>query len=340
VGLRMGAIMLRTLYHHPRADVRAICDLEESLARDLAARYDVPHIYQDYDQMLAEEPLDGVLISTPNRMHTPMVRAALDRKLHVLCEKPLTLDTAEARALVAQANKVGITHGTNFSNRPSPAVRYVKEQIDSGALGRIYEVHLSYLQDFLSDPAVGYTWRNNKEASGSGALGDTGSHLLDMARLFVGEVASVSARLGIMIPHRTRPDGSIGTVDADDLTVMHLQYVNGALGTLRATRVARGRCDLRRIEIYGEHASLVLELDTNRSRVLRADEPTKWTGDGFREVFATDARISTWGGNTIAWVDAALAGQQMHPNFEDGLRCQEILDAAVRSDAERRWVDV
>ena len=340
VGLRMGASMLGALQRHPNADVRAICDTDEALARELASKHDVPHIYSNYDEMLASEELDGVCVSTPNRLHTPMVRSALDRGLHVLCEKPLTLDIEEARDLLARARAAGVTHGTNFSNRPNPVVRFVKDQLDSGVLGRIYEVHLSYLQDWLSDASSPYTWRNSKAESGSGALGDVGSHMLDLARLFVGDVASVSARQGIVTPQRVRPDGTTSTVDADDLAYMHLQFAGGAYGILRVSRVARGRCDGRRVEIYGERASLVLEIDTQVARVLRADDTTTWRGDGFREVFANDPRIWTWGGNTIEWVDASLAGREMTPSFEDGLRCQEILDAAVLSNLERRWVDL
>ena len=96
----------------------------------------------------------------------------------------------------------------------------------------------------------------------------------------------------------------------------------------------------RKRNASGERASLVLEIDEQLTRVLRADEMTTWRGDGFREVFAVDPRISTWGGNTLAWVDAALDGREMSPNFEDGLRNQEILDAAIRSDAERHWIDL
>jgi predicted dehydrogenase len=164
--------------------------------------------------------------------------------------------------------------------------------------------------------------------------------VLDLGRLFVGDVTSVSAELGIVTPERARADGTIAVVDADDLAYLHLRYANGAYGLMRVSRVARGRCDIRRIEVFGERASLVLEIDYRISRVLRADERTEWRGDGFREVFAHDARISTWGGNTLEWVDASLEGREMSPNFEDGLRSQEILDAALRSHAERRWIDL
>jgi predicted dehydrogenase len=94
------------------------------------------------------------------------------------------------------------------------------------------------------------------------------------------------------------------------------------------------------VELYGERASLVLEMDKGVNRVLRADEPTVWRGDTFRVVFAFDPNVRTWGGNVLAWVDAALARRDMRPSFEDGLRCQEILDAALRSHTEGCWMDV
>lgn len=340
IGLRMGEWMLRALAEHPRARIWALCDVSPDRLQAVATQYGAPGTYTDWEEMLAREDLDGVCISTPNRLHTPMVRAALQRGMHVICEKPLTLDTVEARELLAMAREAGVTHAVNFSNRPNPTVRYMKEQIDAGVLGRVYEVHLTYHQDWLADAGAPYTWRNSKAESGSGALGDIGSHMLDLSRLFLGDVSSVSAHLGIVTPQRLSAEGAPGTVDADDLAFLQLRYAAGAYGTLRVSRVARGRCDIRRVELFGEKASLVLEIDAGINRVLRADDATAWRGDGFREVFVNDPRAWIWGGNVTAWVDAALAGQQMSPSFEDGVRCQEILDAAIRSDAERCWVDL
>ncbi len=339
-GLRVGRGHVVALAGHTRARLTAVCDPDDALARAIAQEYGVPAVYADYDAMLEAEELDGVCIATPNLLHAPMARAAIERGLHVLCEKPLTLDTAEARDLLARARAAGVTHATNFSNRPNPAVRYIQDQIESGALGRVYEAHLTYLQDWLGEPDAPYTWRNSVAASGSGALGDIASHVLDLGRLFVGEVAAVSAHLGIVTPERPRPDGTMGRVDADDLAYLHLRYASGAHGLLRVSRVARGRCDIRRVELYGERASLVLELDKGVDRVLRADETTQWRGDLFREVFAHDPNVLTWGGNVRAWVDASLEGREMAPSFEDGVRCQEIVDAAVRSHDERRWIDL
>jgi predicted dehydrogenase len=340
VGLRMGAAMLDALARHPRASVRALCDPLDERVRPLAERYQVPAVYADYDQMLASEELDGVCISTPNRLHATMVRAAIERGLHVLCEKPLTLDTTEARSLLDAARAAGVTHAVNFSNRGDPSVAYVKDQLDAGVCGPIREAHLTYLQDWQSDASVEHSWRNSRVESGSGVLGDLGSHLLDLGRLFAGEVRSVSAQLGIVIPERVMPDGSAGVVDTDDLAHLHLRYATGTFGLLRVSRVARGRCDIKRVELYGERASLVLEMDVRVNRVLRAEGMTAWRGDGFREVYAHDPYVSNWTGNTVAWVDAALDGRQMSPSFEDGVRNQEIVDGAIRSDAERRWIDL
>jgi len=339
-GLGVGRGHVEALAAHPRAELVALCDPLAERAQELAVAHGVPSVYQDYEAMLASEELDGVCVATPNDLHAPMVRAALRRGLHAFCEKPLTLDVAAARGLLEMARSAGLTHGVNFSNRPNPSVRYVGEQLAAGALGRIYEVHLTYLQDWLGDPAAPYTWRNSRAASGSGTLGDIASHMLDLGRLFAGEVDSVSAHLAVVTPERKRPDGATAVVDADDLAYLHLRYASGAHGLARVSRVARGRCDGRRVELYGERASLALEIDKDVNRVLRADEPTAWRGDGFRVVFASDPRVWSWGGNVSAWVDAALERRETTPNFEDGLRCQQIIDAALLSHDERRWVDI
>src|SRR5205823_3615389 len=153
-GLRVGREHVVALAKHPAVKIRAVCDAVEERAREMAAAFRVPAIYADYEAMLAQEELDGVCIATPNHLHAPMIRAAMRRGLHVMCEKPLALDADEARDLLAQARAAGLTHATNFSNRPNPAVHYVQEQLAAGVLGRIYEVHLTYLQDWLSEPAA------------------------------------------------------------------------------------------------------------------------------------------------------------------------------------------
>lgn len=340
VGLGIGQHMLDAASRSPRAVISALCDPREELARQLADRYHVRSVYANYEEMLDSAELDAVCICTPNRLHAPMVHAAIARGLHVMCEKPLTLDTAEARSLLAAARAAGITHAVNFSNRRNPAVQFVQKQLEAGVCGSLREIHLSYLQDWMSDPDAEYTWRNSREESGSGALGDLGSHLLDLSRVFAGEVGEVFARLAIITPERPRGDGTMGTVDADDLAHLQLRYADGAYGLMRVSRVARGRCDSRCIELYGERASLVLEIDSGINRVLRADAMTGWSGDGFREVYSTPAADKNWGGNTQAWIDAIVEGRPMSPSFEDAVRCQEILDAAIRSDHERRWIDL
>ncbi len=340
VGLRMGEGHLQALATHPRAEIRAVCDPVQERADEMAAQYQAPGIYADYQQMLDKEELDGVCIATPNRLHAPMVREAIRRGLHVMCEKPLTMDTEEARDLLKLARAAGITHSTNFSNRPNPTVKYVKRVLDAGDLGRVYEIHLTYHQDWMSDPASPFVWRNSRADGGSGAPGDIGSHMLDLSRYFLGEITAVSADMAIMIPERPLPDGGRATVDAYDMAFAHLHYACGTRGLLRVAQTNRGRCDLKRVELYGEKASLVLEMDRGVNRVLRADEPTEWRGDSFREVFVHDPHIRIWGGNIHEWVDAALERREMSPSFEDGLRAQEIIDAAVQSHEQRRWVQL
>ena len=127
--LDLGREHVVALAKHPAVKIRAVCDAVEERAREMAAAFRVPAIYADYEAMLAREELDGVCIATPNHLHAPMIRAAMRRGLHVMCEKPLALDADEARDLLAQARAAGLTHATNFSNRPNPAVHYVQEQL-------------------------------------------------------------------------------------------------------------------------------------------------------------------------------------------------------------------
>ena len=248
-----------------------------------------------------------------------------------------------------------------FNYRFVPAIRQARELIERGALGRIYHYRAVYLQEWVMAhydlPSI---WRLDKSVAGSGALGDLGAHIIDLARFLVGEITSVGAMTRTFIGERPLPDGSgTGKVDVDDAFVSVVEFENGAVGTLEATRFAGGRKNHQVIEINGEKGSICFDLERmNELQVYWVDEEPKET-QGFRNVLVTEGYHPWWEnwwphGHIIGWehtfvhelthlLDCIVNDGDVAPygaTFEDGYRAAVVCDAILESAASRRQVDV
>jgi predicted dehydrogenase len=200
-------------------------------------------------------------------------------------------------------------------------------------------------------------WRLRRERAGSGALGDIGSHVVDLARCLVGEITEVSAALETFVKRRPLPGhrSRTGPVTVDDAVVACLRFEGGAIGTLEATRLAPGRKNANRFEINGSQGSLAFDLERlNELEVYFESDPPGQRG--FRTVLVTEAShpyLGSWWppGHVLGWehtfthmvydlCEAIADGRVPSPNFEDGVRNQRVLDAIERAARTRRWVRV
>ena len=186
------------MYHLPvfRADSRvamvAICGRSAPRAQEMADKYGIPTVFTDYREMIAQADLDAIVIASPDDLHCEMAMSALDAGLHVLCEKPLALNAADAKAMYDKAEAVGVRHMTYFTWRWMPNYRYMRELIDQGVLGRLYHAQFRFIMGGALNPA--YQWRFDR-ARANGVIGDSGSHMFDLARYLVGDITRVSAHL-------------------------------------------------------------------------------------------------------------------------------------------------
>ena len=297
----------------------------------------------------------------PNHVHAEPSIAALEAGTPTFCEKPLapTLDDAEAMADAARA--ADVPAGVAFNYRFVPAIQYAKGLIENGDLGELHHFRGRYLQDWLVDPEAPWSWRNDAEMAGSGALGDLGAHTIDLARYLVGDIAEVSGHLrtfvderpteGSETPEESREnDGGAAAeteetrpVTVDDAYSAQVAFESGAMGTLEASRVANGHKNDHTIEIAGSKGSLRFSLERlNELEVLREDSR------GYETVLVTDADdpyIDHWWppGHVIGWehtfvhenyefLRSVSGGTPYEPSFEDGLAVQQVLDAIERSD--------
>ncbi|WP_114577096.1 Gfo/Idh/MocA family protein [Saliphagus sp. LR7] len=304
----------------------------------------------------------------PNNVHADPSIAALEAGTSVFCEKPLAHTLEDAERMRDAARDSDATAGIAFNYRFIPAIRYAKELIDSGELGEIHHVRGTYLQDWLVDPEAPWSWRNDEEVAGSGALGDLGAHTIDLARFLVGdragEIDRLSGHLKTFVDERPVPGGDEGSLESgggsstetrevtvDDAYTAQASFEEGAIATFEASRFANGRKNDHSIEIEGSKGSLKFSLERlNELEVLREGSR------GYETVLVTDPDdpyIDHWWppGHVIGWehtfvhenyefLSAVAEGEEHTPSFEDGYRVQELLDAIERSDSEGEWVDV
>ena len=253
--------------------------------------------------------------------------------------------------MLAAVKRAGVLHMLCHNYRRCPAVSLAKEIIDAGRIGTIRHFRGLYLQDWIVDPQFPRVWRLEKARAGSGALGDIGSHSLDLARYLVGEIAEVSGFLRTFVDERPLPSGTgTGKVDVDDAAYAHLRFENGALGSVEASRFATGRKNYNSFEINGSKGSLSFNLERMNELELYIEEGKD---SGFRSILATDAKhpyVRAWWPpghilgyehsftNTVAdLIDAVKTQKLPAPSFEDGVANQRVLSAIERSSESRRW---
>jgi predicted dehydrogenase len=295
------------------------------------------------------DKIDIVDICTPNDTHCDMAVAAANAGKAILCEKPLARNVAEAERMAAAVKKARVVNMVCHNYRRIPAIALAKQMIEGGELGdRIFHFRARYAQDWIVDPKFRLVWRLQKGKAGSGALGDIGSHIVDLARYLVGEFKEVCGTLETFVKHRAG-----GRVTVDDAATAIGRFKNGALASLEATRFAPGRKNSLTLEINGSGGSLFFDLEEmNRLKFFsRRDRQDR---QGYRDILVTEPShpyLGNWWPpghllgyehtfiHTIAdFVKAVAAGKNIPPTFADGLENQRVLDAIERSARQRRWI--
>jgi predicted dehydrogenase len=352
-----------------------LCGRDAAAVRVAARRLGWAAAETDWHALIKRDDVDLVDVCTPGDRHAEVAIAALEAGKHVLCEKPLANTLAEAEAMAAAAARAaarGVRAMTGFNYRRVPAVALARQLVTEGRIGRIRHVRASYLQDWLVDPSFPLTWRLQRERAGSGALGDLGAHIVDLAQYLTGElIAGVSAATATFVAERPlaerplaerppaeAPGGSprSGPVTVDDAAIFIGRLPSGALASFEATRFATGHKNQLRIELNGDRGSLAFDLERLNELQFydRADDSAE---AGFRRIVVTEPGhpyLSAWWppGHVLGWehtfthevrdlVTAIAAGTDPAPSFQDGLQVQRVLAAVEQSAArESSWTPV
>lgn len=348
---------------------KVIADVTQEQATEAALRFGYLSSTGDWRHVIEDPTIDIVDISVPNDLHAEIAIAAAAAGKHIICEKPLARTSAEAKQMLDAVEKAGVIHMVAFNYRRTPAVVLAKKLIDEGAIGSILNFRGTYLQDWSADPNGPLSWRFQRAVAGSGALGDIGTHVLDMARYLVSEIVAVSSVLKTYISERPIQEGGLdqlaastkrsdapkAPVDVDDEVLTLLRFSNGAVGSLEATRNGWGRNNFLTFEIHGTKGSIWFNYERrDELQVFFADDP----GDrrGFRTVYTGPAHpygeglwpIPALGigyGETkiiecYDFVKAVVENKIPSPNFRDGYHIARICEAILESNSKQAWVEV
>jgi predicted dehydrogenase len=320
-----GLVALRELDPPMPPELVSICGRDREAASVVAARYGWGEVVTDWQEQVADDRVALVVNGGPNALHAAPTIAAARAGKHVLCEKPLALDAGESYAMWQAAVEARVVHQCGFNYRFVPAIRRARELVEAGTLGELVHFRARYLQSWGWEAPTD-VWRFDRAQAGTGAIGDLGAHIVDLARYLAGEIESISASVRSFVPGH----------EVDDAFVATVEFAGGAIGTLESSRLARGRINQNTFELNGSAGSIAYDLE-------RFDELLVSTGGDFRVEHVTG---DWWPpGHGLGWGDTftlelahclrAIAGEgTVAPHaatFEDGYRAAEVCDAILRS---------
>ena len=346
-------------------DMAVLCGRDAAAVEAAARKLGWRSVETDWKQLLRRDDVGLVDVCTPGDTHAEIAIAALDAGKHVLCEKPLANSVAEARAMVAAAERAraaGVRSMVGFNYRRVPAVALARQLVADGRVGQVRHVRAQYLQDWIVDPEFPLVWRLQAEKAGSGALGDIGAHIVDMAQFVIGDrLAGVSALTETFVKERPLPaaasglsasggagSSARGPVTVDDAALFFGRFGGGAVASFEATRFATGRKNAIRLEVNGSAGSLAFDFESMNELSFYDGAEDPQTA-GFRRILVTEPThpyAGAWWppGHLLGYehsfthevvdlVTDLAADRDPTPSFADGLQVQLVLDAVARSAA-------
>jgi predicted dehydrogenase len=349
--------------------LKTVCDIEESIASESKDRFGFEKYTTDWKDIIEDPEIDIVSICTPNDSHAEIAIAALNAGKHVLCEKPISNNSEDAKAMADAAEKAkekGIISMCAYQYRRVPAIALAKKFIDEGSIGEILNIRSTYLQSWSADPSSPLSWRFQKKIAGAGTLGDIGTHVIDISQYLAGDIKEVISTVKTYVKERPVQEGGVdllGTVklddnakkapvDVDDEAMFLVNFESGAVGSIEATRNAWGRNNFITVEVHGTKGSIYFNYERlNELQVCFSDDPDDRRG--FKTIYTGPAHFYgevTWNipGMNIGYgelktieiydfIKAIVTGEQPSTSFAEGYKVDKVCDAVMRSAESRSW---
>ena len=337
-----------------RPVLKAVSGRDAAKVKPFADQWGYESVETDWRRIIDRKDIDAVDICTPNNLHKEIAIAAAQAGKMILCEKPLSMDTAEGEEMVAAVEKAGVPNTVWYNYRRAPAVTMAKQLIDQGRLGRVFHYRANFLQDWTinADLPQGGTalWRLDAAAAGSGVTGDLLAHCIDTALWLNGSITTVNAMTETFVKERKHNlTGKVEQVKIDDACSFFCRFGNGSLGLFESTRYARGHKALYTLEVNGENASLKWDLH-DLHRLQWFDYKDEGILRGWRSVHVSDGdqpymkhwwvpglQIGyehTFVHQVADFLEAVGANKPCPPTFRDALETQRVCDAVLASAKE------
>jgi len=316
-------------------------DVDPLRAEAFAARHGIPHIFTSLEDAIAWGGFDAAANVTPDRAHHPTTLALMAAGKHVLCEKPLAENYAKADEMARAAEASGLVTMVNLTYRNVAPLQVARAMVLSGEIGRVRHVEASYLQSWLVSKAWGdwatesqWLWRLSTRHGSNGVLGDVGIHILDFASY--GTASDVEHVFARMKAFDKAPDNRIGEyqLDANDSFTMTVDFSNGALGVIHASRWATGHLNELRLRIHGDKGALEVMHSTEGSRLAGC------LGDDVERAVWREIDAGTVPTNYQRFAAAVMAGEPVEPGFRHAAELQRVLDLAIETEQQRREMAV
>lgn len=336
--------------------MKVICGVEDDIAQ-AAEKYGWESYETSWEKVVDNPEIDIIDIASPGVTHKEIAVAAARKGKHILCEKPLAMTFDEAKEMYESAEENKVKHMVNFNYRRIPAVNLARKLVEEGKLGKIYNFNATYQQDWPLDEKFPFVWRFDKSIAGAGSLADKGSHVIDLARMLIGEFEEISCTTDIFVKERTLPGagGSRKEVTTDDAAVFIARFKNGALGLFETSRMCAGHRNSLAFEINGSKGSVKFTMERfNELDVFFTEDIGEV--QGFRNILVTHPDheyMKYWWptGHILGWgqtfthqyyefLKAINEDYMPTPSFYDGMKNQEIIEAAQRAALEKRWIKI
>lgn len=336
--------------------MKVICGIEDDI-KETAEKYGWMSYEKNWEKVVNDPDIDIITIATPGLLHKEIAIAAVNNGKHVLCEKPLAMTFVEAKEMYETAEKNNVKHMVNFNYRRIPAVNLAKKLIDEGRIGDIFHFKAIYQQEWAADENVPYIWRFDRDIAGAGSMADKGSHIIDLALFLIGEIYEVSSATEIFIKKRpalSNPEIK-KTVTTDDAAIFIVRFKNGVLGLFETSRISVGHKNALSFEVNGSKGSIKFDLERlNELEVYFNNDACDVKG--FRNIMVTEpshSYIKQWwpAGHIIGWehtfihqyyefIKAIVNDYKPSPDFYDGMKNQEVIEAIEKAAKEKKWVKI
>jgi predicted dehydrogenase len=354
-------------------EVHGVAGIDEDEARKAASELSIPRWYRSFEEAIADPEVKAIHLCTPNNLHFPQAKLALEAGKHVLCEKPLAMTSAESLILSELASKKGLITAVNYNLRFYPICQEAQARISAGDLGSPYLIHGAYLQDWLF-LKTDWNWRLEPDQGGTlRVVADIGTHWMDMVTYLTGlKITEVFADFSTVHPTRLQPEGNIETyagkieknistkevpIHTEDVAVILFRFDNGALGNVSLSQVSAGRKNFFWFEISGSKSAFHWEQENpNELWIGYRDQPNQVLAKD-PSLFHPEARALTGfpGGHAEGYPDtfvqvfrqfygAIVSGKMpetgQFATFEDGHHEMLLCEAIQKSALEKHWVKV